>query len=84
MPVKFLHIAFCAMQTWFSNGKCKKNTEQGNNKIKKNRRKNKTALSSDVNSEMPLLPSHLLTMKTDVILLPLGVFLKSDIYSRRR
>ena len=83
MPVKFLHIAFCAMQTWFSNGKCKKTQNRETIKLKKTR-KNKTALSSDVNSEMPLLPSHLLTMKTDVILLPLGVFLKSDIYSRRR
>ena len=39
---------------------------------------------SDVNSEMPLSQSHLLTMKTDVILPPPGRFLSPDIYSRRR
>ena len=39
---------------------------------------------SDVNSEMPLSPSHFLTMKTDVILPPPGTFLRPDIYSRRR
>ena len=39
---------------------------------------------SDVNSEMPLSPSQLLTMKTDVILPPPGTFLRSVIYSRRR
>ena len=39
---------------------------------------------SDVNSEMPLSPSQLLTMKTDVILPPPRTFLRPDIYSRRR
>ena len=39
---------------------------------------------SDINSEMPLSPSHLLTMKTDVILPPPGTFSRPDIYSRRR
>ena len=39
---------------------------------------------SDVNSEMPLSPSHLPTMKTDVILPPPGTFLRPDIYFRRR
>ena len=39
---------------------------------------------SDVNSEMPLSPSHLLTMKTDVILPPPGTFSRPDIYYRRR
>ena len=33
---------------------------------------------------MPLLPSQLLTMKTDIILPPPGIFLRPDIYSRRR
>ena len=32
---------------------------------------------------MPLSPSHLLTMKTDVILPPPGTFLRPDIYSGR-
>ena len=36
---------------------------------------------SDVNSEMPLSPSHLLTMTTDVILAPCATFLRPDIYS---
>ena len=40
--------------------------------------------SSDANSEMPLSPSQLLTMNTDVILPPPGTFSKPDIYSRRR
>ena len=39
---------------------------------------------SDVNSEMPLSPSPLLTMKTDIILPLPGAFLSADIYSRRR
>ena len=39
---------------------------------------------SDVNSEMPLSPSHLLTMKTEVVLPPPGTFSRPDIYSRRR
>ena len=39
---------------------------------------------SDINNEMPLSPSHLLTMKTDVILPPPGTFSRPDIYSRRR
>ena len=37
---------------------------------------------SDVNSEVPLSPSHLLTMKIDVILPPPGTFSRPDIYSR--
>ena len=36
---------------------------------------------SDVNSEMLLSPSHLLTMKIDVFLPPPGTFLRPDIYS---
>ena len=39
---------------------------------------------SDINSEMFLSPSHLLIMRTDVILPPPGTFLRPDIYSRRR
>ena len=39
---------------------------------------------SDVSSEIPLSPSHLLTLKADVILSPLGTFSKPNIYSRRR
>ena len=39
--------------------------------------------SSYVNSEMPLSPSHLPTMKTDVILQPPETFLRPDIYFRR-
>ena len=38
---------------------------------------------SDVNSEMPLSPSQLLTMKTDVILTPSRTFSRSDIFCRR-
>ena len=37
---------------------------------------------SDVNSEMPLSLNHLLTMKTDDILPPPGIFSRPDIYSR--
>ena len=39
---------------------------------------------SDVNSEIPLSPSNLLTMKSDVIMPPPGVFNRPDLYSRRR
>ena len=39
---------------------------------------------SDVNSEIPLSPSNLLTMKSDVIMPPPGVFIRPDLYSRRR
>ena len=39
---------------------------------------------SDINSEIPLSPSNLLTMKNDVIMPPLGVFNRPDLYSRRR
>ena len=39
---------------------------------------------SDVNSEIPLLPSNLFTMKSDVIMSPPGVFIKPHLYSRRR
>ena len=38
----------------------------------------------DINNEMPLSPSQLLTMKTDITLPPPGTFLRPDIYSRRR
>ena len=39
---------------------------------------------SDVNSEIPLSPTNLLTMKNDVIMPPPGVFSKPDLYSCRR
>ena len=39
---------------------------------------------SDINSEIPLSPSNLLTMKSDNIMLPPGVFNRPDLYSRRR
>ena len=39
---------------------------------------------SDVNSEIPLSPSNLLTMKSNVIMPPPGVFNRPDLYSRRR
>ena len=39
---------------------------------------------SDVNSEIPLSQSNLLTMKSDVIMPPTGVFNRPDLYSRRR
>ena len=39
---------------------------------------------SDVNSEIPLSPSNLLTMKSDVIMPPPGVFNRPDLYSRGR
>ena len=39
---------------------------------------------SDVNSEIPLSPSHLLTMKSDVIMTPPGVFNRPNLYSRIR
>ena len=32
----------------------------------------------------PLTPNHLLTMKTKILLPPPGVFMKADIYSRKR
>ena len=38
---------------------------------------------SDINSEIPLSPSNLLTMKSDVIIPPPRVFNRSDLYSRR-
>ena len=38
----------------------------------------------DVNNDMPLSPSQLLTMKTDVIFPPPAIFPRPDIYSRRR
>ena len=49
-----------------------------------NSRPRKVETLSDVSSEMPLSPSYLFTMKTDVILPPPGTFLRPDIYSRRR
>ena len=39
---------------------------------------------SDVNSHIPLLPSNLLTQKTNAILPPPGSFDRPDLYSRRR
>ena len=39
---------------------------------------------SDINSKIPLSPSNLLTMKTNVVMLPPGIFKKPDLYSRRR
>ena len=36
---------------------------------------------SDVDSEIPLSPSNLLTMKSDVIMPPPGVFNRPDLYS---
>ena len=39
---------------------------------------------SDINSEIPLSASNLLTMKTDNIMPPPGVFNRPDLYSRRR
>ena len=39
---------------------------------------------SDVASEIPLSPSNLLTMKSDVILAPPGDFNRPDLYSKRR
>ena len=39
---------------------------------------------SDINSQIPLSPSNLLTMKTNVVMCPPGVFTKPDLYSRRR
>ena len=39
---------------------------------------------SDINSEIPLSPSNLLTMKSDVIMPPPGIFNRPDLYSRRR
>ena len=38
----------------------------------------------DINSHIPLSPSNLLTMKTNVVMPPPGVFTKPDLYSRRR
>ena len=39
---------------------------------------------SEVNNEIPLSRSNLLTMKSDVIMPPPGVFDRPDLYSRRR
>ena len=39
---------------------------------------------SDINIEIPLSPSNLLTIKSDVIMPPPGVFNRPDLYSRRR
>ena len=38
---------------------------------------------SDINSEIPLSPSNLLTMKSDVIIPLPGVFNRPDLYPRR-
>ena len=38
----------------------------------------------DINSEIPFSPSNLLTMKSDLIMSPPGVFNRPDLYSRRR
>ena len=39
---------------------------------------------NDVNSEVPISPSHIIAMKSKVVMPPLGVFGKPDLYSRRR
>ena len=39
---------------------------------------------SDVNSQIPLSPSNLLTQKPNVVLLPHGNFDRPDLYSRHR
>ena len=39
---------------------------------------------SDINSEIPLSPSNLLTMKSDAIMPPPGIFNRPDLYSRRQ
>ena len=39
---------------------------------------------SDINSEIPLSPSNLLTMKIDAIMPPPVVFNRLDLYSHRR
>ena len=39
---------------------------------------------SDVNNEIPLSPSNLLTMKSDVIMPPQGVFNRPKLYSCRQ
>ena len=39
---------------------------------------------SDINSQIPLLPSNLLPVKTNVVMPPPGVFTKPHLYSRRR
>ena len=39
---------------------------------------------SDVNSQIPLSPSNLLTQKTSVVLPPRGNFDRPDLYSRSR
>ena len=39
---------------------------------------------NDVNSEVAISPSHILTMKSKVVMHPPGVFDKPDLYCRRR
>ena len=39
---------------------------------------------SDAGSPCPLTPAHLLTMKSNVIFPPAGIFLRTDIYCRQR
>ena len=39
---------------------------------------------NDVNSEVAISPSHILTMKSKVVMPPPGVFGKPDLYCRRR
>ena len=39
---------------------------------------------NDVNSEVPISPSHIIAMKSKVVMPPLGVFGKPDLYCRRR
>ena len=39
---------------------------------------------SDTKSQIPLSPSNLLTMKTDIAIPPPDVFTKPDLYSRSR
>ena len=38
----------------------------------------------DMGSEAPLCPKNVLTMKTNVVLPPPGIFSRPDLYSRRR
>ena len=39
---------------------------------------------SDANSEVAISPSHLLTMKSKVVMPPPGVFLTPDLYCKKR
>ena len=39
---------------------------------------------SDMNSQIPLSPSNLLTMKANIVMPPPGIFMKPSLYSKRR